>query len=41
MTVEFIKKLIKEGEGFTVEFKRCSDKLGDSLFETICSFSKC
>lgn len=33
-----IRKLIKEGEGFTVEFKKCKDSLPSSVFETICAF---
>jgi ATP-dependent DNA helicase RecG len=39
MTFEPIKKLLAEGEGLTVEFKRCVDELSDSVFETVCSFS--
>jgi len=39
MTVEHIQKLIKEGEGFTIEFKECTNSLNNSVFETVCSFS--
>ena len=39
MTATYIEKLIKEGEGFTVEFKECSNALNNSVFETVCSFS--
>jgi len=39
MTAEHIRKLIKEGEGFTVEFKACTNALNNSVFETVCSFS--
>ncbi|MDR1299318.1 MAG: putative DNA binding domain-containing protein [Oscillospiraceae bacterium] len=39
MTSEHIKKLISEGEGFTVEFKECFNELNNSVFETVCSFS--
>lgn len=39
MTIEHIEKLISEGEGFTVEFKECTNALNNSVFETVCSFS--
>ena len=39
MTIEHIRKLIKEGEGFTVEFKECTNSLNNSVYETVCSFS--
>jgi len=39
MTVEFMQKLLKEGEGFTVEFKECVNALNNSVFETVCAFS--
>ena len=39
MTVEHIRKLIKDGEGFTVEFKECKNELTKTVFETVCSFS--
>jgi len=32
-------KLIRDGEGLTVEFKRCSDKITNTVYETVCSFS--
>ena len=34
-----IQKLLSDGEGLTVEFKRCHDKLSQSVYETVCSFS--
>lgn len=34
---EFIK-LSKEGEGSQIEYKTCSDKVSESLYETVCSF---
>jgi len=37
--VEKIKRLINDGEGLTVEFKRCRDELANSVFETISAFS--
>ena len=39
MTVEFLQKLLKEGEGFTIEFKECVNALNNSVFETVCAFS--
>ena len=32
-------KLLDEGEGLTVEFKKCVNELNNSVFETVCSFS--
>jgi len=34
-----LQKLIRDGEGLTVEFKRCSGKITNAVFETVCSFS--
>ena len=34
-----LMQLIRDGEGLTVEFKRCSDKITNSVYETVCSFS--
>ncbi|GHV24566.1 ATP-dependent DNA helicase RecG [Clostridia bacterium] len=39
ITIEYLKKLLSEGESFTVEFKECIDALNNSVFETVCSFS--
>jgi ATP-dependent DNA helicase RecG len=39
MNSERIKKLLAEGEGLTVEFKKNATELGKSVFETVCSFS--
>ena len=33
-----LSQLLK-GEGFTVEYKKCSSSLSNSVFETVCSFS--
>ena len=33
-----ITKLLQQGEGLTVEFKRAKDKLPETLFDTICAF---
>jgi ATP-dependent DNA helicase RecG len=32
-------QMLRDGEGLTVEFKRCSGKLPKSVCETVCSFS--
>jgi ATP-dependent DNA helicase RecG len=32
-------RLIRDGEGLTVEFKRCTDKITNTVYETVCSFS--
>jgi len=39
MTSEHLRKLLKEGEGLTVEFKECVNDLNNSVWETVCSFS--
>lgn len=39
MTREKLETLLREGEGFTVEFKECVNELNNSVFETVCSFS--
>jgi len=33
-----IQSLIKNGEGITLEFKECKNKVTKSLYETICAF---
>ena len=33
-----INKILKKGEGLTVEFKKATNKLPDNLFETVCAF---
>ena len=39
MTSEQIQKLLAEGEGLTLEFKKCVNELSSSVFETVCAFS--
>ncbi|MDR1421376.1 MAG: putative DNA binding domain-containing protein [Coriobacteriales bacterium] len=39
LTVEHIKKILAEGEGLTVEFKKCENALSKSIYETVCSFA--
>lgn len=39
MTLEQLHQILSEGEGLTVEYKRCMDGLSNSVFETVCSFS--
>ncbi|MDR1309979.1 MAG: putative DNA binding domain-containing protein [Deltaproteobacteria bacterium] len=34
-----ITKLLRDGEGLTIEFERCHDRLPHTLYETVCSFS--
>ena len=34
-----LKQLIRDGEGLTVEFKRCENELASSVYETVSSFS--
>ncbi|MDR1571474.1 MAG: putative DNA binding domain-containing protein [Clostridiales Family XIII bacterium] len=34
-----IQKLLRDGEGLTVEFKRCHDRLSQAVYETVCAFS--
>ena len=33
-----IKQLIRRGEGISVEFKECRNKLNKDVFESICAF---
>ena len=33
-----IAELRRNGEGLSVEFKRCSGRIGHDVFETICTF---
>lgn len=39
MTEEQIRKMLDEGEGFTVEYKESVNGLNESVFETVSSFS--
>lgn len=39
MTPSEFEKVLSQGEGISVEFKRCGNLPGDDVFETICSFS--
>ena len=39
MTSEQIKKLLAQGEGLTIEYKKCVNDLSNSVYETVCSFS--
>lgn len=34
-----LEALVNQGEGMTVEFKRCGNKPGRDVFETICAFA--
>jgi ATP-dependent DNA helicase RecG len=39
MKAEQLRILLAEGEGYTVEYKKCTSKLSNSVFESVCSFS--
>ena len=38
MNAEVFIKLSKKGEGTKVEYKTCTEKISESLYETVCSF---
>lgn len=38
MDKEKIKQIISGGENVTTEFKECTDKISNSVYETVCSF---
>jgi len=37
--IDRLKQIISDGEGLTVEFKHCKNELGNTMFETVSSFS--
>jgi len=39
MTPTHIRQLLTEGECLTIEYKKCTDKLSTSVYETVCAFS--
>ncbi len=39
MTREKLETLLQEGEGFTLEYKKCTNSISGSVYETVCSFS--
>jgi ATP-dependent DNA helicase RecG len=39
MTTDELKKILARGEDIVTEYKKCKDKLSDTVFETVCSFS--
>ncbi len=39
MTKEYMQNLLDSGEGFTIEYKKCANKLNSDVFETVSSFS--
>jgi len=39
MTSNHIKQLLAEGEGLTIEYKKCVGALSKSVWETVCAFS--
>lgn len=38
MKIEKIKQIVSGGENVTTEFKECTDKISNSVYETVCSF---
>ena len=38
MTQERVKELLRNGEGLTIEFKRCAGRVEHDVFESICAF---
>lgn len=38
MRTTHIQELLRNGEGLSVEFKRCSGRIEHDVFETICAF---
>jgi ATP-dependent DNA helicase RecG len=34
-----LQQLIRDGEGLTVEFKRCAKELPKGVYKTVCAFS--
>ena len=39
MDVKTTRKLLADGEGFTIEFKECQTEISSSVYESVCSFS--
>lgn len=39
MTIEIMQKLLEADEKITVEYKKCTNELSNSVFETVASFS--
>lgn len=39
LSKEKLEQLLNQGEGFTIEYKKCKDSISESVFETVCSFS--
>lgn len=39
MTKKLLEKLLTSGESYTIEYKKCINKLSESVYETVCSFS--
>jgi ATP-dependent DNA helicase RecG len=39
MTTDKLRKILARGEDITTEYKKCTDRLSDSVYETVCSFS--
>ena len=39
MTEAEVRRIIKEGESITVEFKKSADEITKDVYDTVCSFS--
>jgi ATP-dependent DNA helicase RecG len=39
MTTDELKEILARGEDISTEYKKCKDELGNSVYETVCSFS--
>ena len=39
MTTDRIRQLLANGEGLTIEYKKCINELSNSVWETVCAFS--
>jgi len=38
MNLTNVQNIIRQGEGISIEYKKCKDKLPKNLFETVCAF---
>ena len=38
VSIEQIYELIRQGEGISVEFKTCRNKINHDVYETVCAF---
>ncbi|WP_081428216.1 AlbA family DNA-binding domain-containing protein [Chlorobium phaeobacteroides] len=38
VSIQQIQELIRQGEGISVEFKTCRNKINRDVYETVCAF---